>query len=168
MKLCIFWWKIFSNCLQTLKFVRPRAKIERFINLSNILHMPINFISFSEKKLKNPKSDNFPLRKLAKIGLFAKKKCVISKINFQKICVPVCAHHFPPKILDKNFENFEYLKLCIFWWKIFWNCLQTLKIRETARQKWEIYQFVEHSAYAHKFYIIFEKSWKIQNQPIFP
>ena len=56
-------------------------------------------------------------RNLASEGYFKKsftQKCIISKINFQKF-VCLCVHIiFPQKILDKNFENFEYLKLCIF------------------------------------------------------
>ena len=38
-----FLWKFFWNFLQTLNFVRPRAKIEKFYDMSNILHMPIIF-----------------------------------------------------------------------------------------------------------------------------
>ena len=38
-----FLWKFFCNFLQTLNFVRPRAKIEKFYDMSNILHMPIIF-----------------------------------------------------------------------------------------------------------------------------
>ena len=36
--------RFFWNFLQTLKFVRPRAKIEKFLDKSNILHTPIYFI----------------------------------------------------------------------------------------------------------------------------
>ena len=42
------------------------------------------------------------------------------------------------------------------------------KIRETARQNWEIYQLVEHSAYAHKFFIIFWKNLKNPKSANFP
>ena len=40
-----FLWKIFWNFLQTLNFVRPRANIEIFFDMSNILLMPIIFFS---------------------------------------------------------------------------------------------------------------------------
>ena len=65
-----------------------------------------------------------------------------------------CVHIiFPQKIVDKNFENFEYLKLCIFWWKLFWNCLQTLNSWDRAPK---IEKFYDMSNILHMPIIFFK------------
>ena len=64
------------------------------MGVQNVRHI-VKFLIFGARSHEN----------LASEGNFKKsftKKCIISKINFQKICVPVCAHHFPPK----NFRIF--------------------------------------------------------------
>ena len=105
-------------------------------------------------------------RNLASEGNFKKtftKNALFQKLIFKKF-VCLCVHIIFPQKLWK-FWIFEIMH---FFVKDFLKLPSNAKIRETARQNWEIYQFVEHSAYAHKFFIIFCKNLKNPKSTNFP
>ena len=86
---------------------------------------------------------------------------------FKNLCACVCTS-FSKKNRHKFWKFSVYIWNYAFFSEKFVKLPSNAEIREIARQNWEIYQFVEHSAYAHKFYIIFWKKFKNPKSANFP